>query len=65
MENTEFVFILSTSHNGIEKVTGALQPPTNMAAFDAKIDFFLMDEGAVLARKGFAGSVADLIKSPK
>lgn len=72
MENKEFVFILTTSYNGIEKAAGALQLATNMAAFDAKIDFFLMNEGAVLARKGFAESVtyqkafspvADLINS--
>lgn len=72
MENKEFVFILTTSYNGIEKAAGALQLATNMVAFDAKIDFFLMNEGAFLAKKGFAESVqfqkafspvADLIKS--
>ena len=72
VENKEFVFILTTSYNAIEKAAGALQLAVNMAAFDAKIDFFLMNEGAFLAKKGFAGSVsyqkafspvADLIKS--
>ena len=72
MENKEFVFILTTSYNAIEKAAGALQLAVNMAAFDAKIDFFLMNEGAFLAKKGFAESVtyqkafspvAELIKS--
>lgn len=72
MENKEFVFILTTSYNAIEKAAGALQLAVNMAAFDAKIDFFLMNEGALLAKRGFAESVtyqkafspvADLIKS--
>jgi predicted peroxiredoxin len=57
MENKEFVFILTHSFDAIERSAGALQLATNMAAFDAKIDFFLMNEGAVLARKGFAESV--------
>ncbi len=57
MENKEFIFIITTSYNGIEKAAGALQLATNMAAFDAKIDFFLMNEGAFLAMKGFADSV--------
>ncbi len=72
MENKEFVFIITHSYDKIEKAAGALQLATNMAAFDAKIDFFLMNEGAFLAKKGFAGSmtwqkafspVADLIES--
>lgn len=41
MENKEFVFILTTSYNAMEKAAGALQLAANMAAFDAKIDFFL------------------------
>jgi predicted peroxiredoxin len=72
MQNKEFVFIITHSYDKIEKAAGALQLATNMAAFDAKIDFFLMNEGAHLAKKGFAESVtwqrafspvADLIKS--
>ena len=72
MENKEFVFIITHSYDKIEKAAGALQLATNMAAFDAKIDFFLMNEGAHLAKKGFAQTVtwqkafspiADLIKS--
>jgi predicted peroxiredoxin len=58
MENKEFVFILTHSYDAIERSAGALQLATNMAAFDARIDFFLMNEGVHLARKGFAESVA-------
>jgi predicted peroxiredoxin len=57
MENKEFVFILTHSYDAIERSAGALQLATNMAAFDAKIDFFLMNEGVHLARKGFAEAV--------
>ncbi len=72
MKNKEFVFIITHSHDKIEKAAGALQLAANMAAFDAKIDFFLMNEGAFLAKKGFAESaawqkafspVAELVKS--
>lgn len=72
MENKEFVFIISHSYDKIEKAAAALQLATNMAAFDAKIDFFFMNEGVDLARKGFAESVtwqkafspiAELLKS--
>ena len=72
MENKEFVFIITHSFDKIEKAAGALQLAANLAAFDAKIDFFLMNEGAFLAKKGFAESmtwqkafspVAGLIKS--
>ncbi len=57
MENKEFIFILTHSYDAIERSAGALQLATNMAAFDAKIDFFLMNEGVHLARNGFAESV--------
>ena len=57
MENKEFVFIITHSYDAIERAAAAFQLATNMAAFDAKIDFFFMNEGVHLARKGFAGSV--------
>ena len=72
MENKEFVFILTHSYDAIDRAAGALQLATNMLAFDAKIDFFLINEGVHLARKGFAESatwqkgfspVAELMKS--
>ena len=72
MENKEFVFIITHSYDAIDRAAAALQLATNMMAFDAKIDFFLMNEGAVLAKKGFAESatwqkgfspVAELMKS--
>lgn len=57
MENKEFVFVITHSYDAIERAAAALQLATNMAAFDAKIDFFLMNEGVHLARKGFVESV--------
>ncbi len=57
MENKEFVFIITHSFDAIERAAGALQLATNMVAFDARIDFFLMNEGVHLAKKGFAESV--------
>ena len=43
MENKEFVFVLTHSYDSIERAAAALQLATNMAAFDAKIDFFLIN----------------------
>lgn len=72
MENKDFVFIITHSYDAIERAAAALQLATNMAAFDAKIDFFLMNEGVHLAKKGYAegmsqqkgfSPVAELIKS--
>ena len=72
MENKEFVFILTTSYNAIKNAAGALQLAVNLAAVDAIKDFFLMNEGAFLAKKGFSepvsykkafSLVAELIKS--
>jgi len=72
MEKKEFVFILTHSFDAIERSAAALQLAANMAAIDAKIDFFLMNEGVHLARKGFAETmtwqksfspVKELIKS--
>jgi predicted peroxiredoxin len=48
MENKEFVFVLTHSYDAIERAAAALQLATNMAAFDATIDFFLMNEGVHL-----------------
>lgn len=57
MENKEFVFIVTHSYDAPERAAAALQLATNMAAFDAKIDFFLINEGVHLARKGFAETI--------
>jgi len=73
-EKKKFVFIITHSYDNPDKVAGALQLATNMKAFDVTLDFFLMDKGALLAKKGFAESltwqkkdefspVADLIKT--
>jgi predicted peroxiredoxin len=55
--NKEFVFILTTLYSAIERAAGKLQLAVNMAAFDANIDFFLMNESAFLAKKGIAESI--------
>jgi predicted peroxiredoxin len=56
--NKSFVFIITHSHSRPDLVAGALQLAVNMKAFDAEVDFFLMDEGALLAKKGFAETLA-------
>lgn len=73
-EKKKFVFIITHSYDNPEKVAGALQLATNMKAFDVTLDFFLMDRGALLAKKGFAETlvwqqkgqfsrIADLMKT--
>ena len=54
MEKKKFVFIITHSYDRPDLVAGALQLATNMKAFDAEVDFFLMDNGVLLARKGYA-----------
>ncbi len=54
MAEKKFVFIITHSYDNPDKVAGALQLATNMRAFDVELDFFLMDKGALLAKKGFA-----------
>ncbi|MGE5892938.1 MAG: DsrE family protein [bacterium] len=57
MENKAFVFVITHSYDAPERAAAALQLATNMAAFDARVDFFLLNEGVHLARKGFAESI--------
>ncbi|MHB8880265.1 MAG: DsrE family protein [Thermodesulfovibrionales bacterium] len=74
MAGKKFVFIITASHDNPDKVAGALQLATNMRAMDTPVDFFLMDKGALLAKKGYAESltgqsqgqfspIADLMKT--
>jgi predicted peroxiredoxin len=74
MEKKKFVFIITESYGNPDKVAGAFQLATNMKAFDVTLDFFLMDRGVLLAKKGFAESltwqkkdefspIADLMKT--
>ncbi len=74
MENKKFVFIITKSYDNPDVVAGAMQLATNMKAFDIELDFFLMDKGVLLAKKGFAETlewqkkdefspVAELIKT--
>lgn len=53
-EKKKFVFIITHSYDSPDKVAGAMQLATNMKAFDVTLDFFLMDKGSLLAKKGFA-----------
>lgn len=74
MAEKKFVFILKHSYDDPDIAAGAMQLATNMKAFDVELDFFLMDKGVLLAKKGFAETltwqkrdefspVADLLKT--
>jgi predicted peroxiredoxin len=54
MEKKKFIFILNHSYDKPDHAAGAMQLATNMKAFDVELDFFLINEGALLAKKGFA-----------
>jgi len=59
MENKKFIFILSrASKNPIEAV-GLMRIAANMKTFDesCEIDFFLIDEAVLIAKKGFAETI--------
>jgi len=58
MAEKKFAFIIMTSESRPDVPAGALQLATNMKAFDAEIDLFLMDEGALLAKPGYAATLA-------
>ncbi len=58
MAEKKFVFIIVTTESRPDVPAGALQLATNMKAFDAEIDLFLMDEGALLAKPGYAAALA-------
>jgi predicted peroxiredoxin len=74
MAEKKFVFIITDSYVNPDKIAGALQLATNMKAMDTTVDFFLMDKGALLAKKGYAETliwqkkdefspIADLMKT--
>jgi len=54
MSEKKFVFIITHSFDRPDLAAGALQLAANMKAFGTEVDFFLMDNGAALAEKGFA-----------
>jgi predicted peroxiredoxin len=54
MENRKFVFIVTHSYDNPDLLAGAMQLAANMKAYDVELDFFLMDRGVLLAKKGFA-----------
>ncbi len=53
MEQKKFEIILTHSFNRPDMAAGALQLATNMRVFGIHPDFFLMNEGVLLAQKGF------------
>lgn len=57
MEKKKFVFIINHSFDNPDKAAGALQLAANMKAFDTEVDFFLINEGVLLAKKGFAEGI--------
>jgi predicted peroxiredoxin len=57
MADKKFVFILTSSYDRPEVAAGAMQLASNMRAFDTEVDFFLMDNAALLAKKGFAETI--------
>lgn len=59
MAEKSFVFILITSETRPDVPAGALQLAVNMQALDARVDLFLMDEGALLAKPGYAETLAE------
>lgn len=74
MAAKKFIFIITDSYDNPDKIAGALQLATNMRAMDTTVDFFLMDKGALLAKKGYAETliwqkkdefspIADLMKT--
>lgn len=62
MGNKKFVFILTQSYGRPDIVAGAMQLAANMKAFDIGLDFFLMDDGVLIAKKGFAETLSELQK---
>lgn len=57
MADKKFVFILNHSYDKPDVAAGAMQLATNMKAFDIELDFFLINEGVLLAKKGVAESI--------
>jgi predicted peroxiredoxin len=57
MEKKKFIFIINHSFDKPDMAAGALQLAANMKAFETELDFFLINEGVLLAKKGFAESI--------
>ncbi len=57
MADKKFVFILNHSYDKPDVAAGAMQLATNMKAFDIELDFFLINEGVLKKKKGFAESI--------
>lgn len=59
MEQKKFIFILNHSTDEPETAAGMMQLAANMRAFDIELDFFLVNEGVLLAKKGFAETITN------
>jgi predicted peroxiredoxin len=57
MADKKFIFIITESYKEPDKIAGAFQLAANMAALGIEVDFFLMERGALLAKKGFAETI--------
>lgn len=57
MADKKFIFILNHSFDEPDTAAGAMQLAVNMKAFDIELDFFLINEGVMLAKKGFAETI--------
>lgn len=57
LEKKKFIFIVNHSFDRPDMAAGALQLAANMKAFESEVDFFLINEGVMLAQRGFAESI--------
>lgn len=57
MENKKFIFIVNHSFDRPDMAAGAMQLAANMKAFDVELDFFLINEGVLLAKKGYSETI--------
>jgi predicted peroxiredoxin len=67
MEKKRYLFILSHAAENPSEAVVLMKIATNMKAFDdeAEIDFFLMGEGVLLAKKGVAEGLSAELEGQK
>lgn len=67
MEPRKFVFILSTPVKKPVEAVGLMRVAANMKAFDSDVivDFFLIDEGVLIAKKGVAETITVELEGQK
>ncbi len=57
MHNNKFVIILTHSHDRPVLVSSALKLAVNMRAMDKEVDLYLIEQGVLLAKKGYAETI--------